>query len=229
MNDKCISSHLEFDDTVDQLHILSAEKAANSALALGTLAMQFARVERIPRYDTYSRENDAEHSFMLSLVATELAEEYFPNLDSGLVSKFGTVHDLVEIETGDVATFDISEADLQLKQEAEHQALGRLLTRLPARTAKLLETYEEQELPEARFVRFIDKLLPIIVDIAGPGRKVMEEDYNVHSPEQLLLSDAILRERQHRMFPEPELQFVHHIRDILSDQFTVVFESTTTA
>ena len=217
---------IESPSLLHEYNMRYAEHAAETVLRLGTLAMQFAKVERVPRYDETTRENDAEHSFMLSLVATEIAEEYFPELDSGLVSKFGTVHDLVELETGDVATFNISEEDLRAKHDSEHQALERLLEILPSRTGRLLRTYEEQILPEARFVRFIDKLLPLIVDIVGPGKKVMNEDYNVHTIQDLLASDTLLRERQQRMFPEPSLSLVHAIRDILSDQFNSQFESS---
>jgi hypothetical protein len=42
-----------------------SEEIARTALHLGSFAMRFARVERVPRYDETSRENDAENSCML--------------------------------------------------------------------------------------------------------------------------------------------------------------------
>src|SRR6187402_153736 len=94
---------------------------ASVALELGALAMKFSRVERMPRYDEKTRENDAEHSFMLALVATELSEHLYPGkLNLGLVSQYAMVHDLIEVKTGDVATFHHSAEDMATKQAVEH-------------------------------------------------------------------------------------------------------------
>lgn len=200
-----------------------SEEIARTALHLGSFAMRFARVERVPRYDETSRENDAEHSFMLSLVATEIAAQYFPDLDIGAVAQYATVHDLIELETGDVATFDLSDSDLATKTASEHAALDRLCDKLPRHTAAMLRCYEAQAEPEARFVRLIDKLLPVVVDIVGPGRKVMEEDYDVHDSEQLSDAEAKLRQRFADMFPEPEFSILLAARADLADMFASCF------
>jgi hypothetical protein len=50
-----------------------ADGAANIALSLGKVAMEFARVRRVPRYGDGERESDVEHSYMLALIAPELA------------------------------------------------------------------------------------------------------------------------------------------------------------
>ena len=181
-------------DTFEQFAVLPFhEEAARVAFQLGYLSMAFARVERVPRYDETSRENDAEHSFMLSLVASELAGSYFANLDPGLVAQFANVHDLVELETDDVATFTIDDETLAVKAAAEYSALDRVAEILPTYTRQLFLRYEEQVEPEARFVRLVDKILPVIVDIAGPGRKVMEEDYSVTTIDQLTDTHDMLR------------------------------------
>lgn len=83
-----------------------AASTASVALELGKIAINFAGVDRVPRYNDERRENDAEHSFMLALIAGELAQTLYPaTLDAGLVSQYAIVHDLIELETGDVATF----------------------------------------------------------------------------------------------------------------------------
>ncbi|MFZ1250182.1 MAG: HD domain-containing protein [Candidatus Microsaccharimonas sp.] len=194
------------------------------ALALGGVAIEFSRIERMPRYDERSRENDAEHSFMLSLVATELAHRLYPDtLDIGLVAQFCPVHDLIEIETGDIPTFHHSQFDMEAKAKAEQAAMERLLLRLPRYTGWLLQQYEQQELPEARFVRAIDKLLPVIVDILGKGRKVMEEDYGVETYDQLTFSHIKLHDRIATTFAEfPEIVEAH---DALLQIFRIIFEA----
>jgi 5'-deoxynucleotidase YfbR-like HD superfamily hydrolase len=200
-----------------------AQAIADIALHLGQTAMHFAQIERVPRYDEVSRENDAEHSFMLSLVASEIAAQYYPELDTGLVSQFCTVHDLVELETGDVATFDLTDNELASKATDEHHALEKLCTRLPFHTASLLRRYEAQQEPEARLVRMIDKVLPVVVDIVGPGRKVMVEDYGVHTVDQLNAAESKLRQRFAHMFPEPQADQLRAARDILADKFAEQF------
>ena len=139
--------------------------AASITLALGALAVTFAQVERVPRYTEEHRENDAEHSFMLALVANELAALLYPELDAGRVTQFAIVHDLIEIVTGDVPTFTYTPEQMATKHAAEHTALNGLVQTLPRSTASLLWEYEQQEVAEARFVKAVDKLLPVTVDI----------------------------------------------------------------
>ncbi len=152
-------------------------------LNLGKIAMDFSRVDRIPRYADSERESDVEHSYMLALVAPELAEKLELGLDTGLLSQFAIVHDLIELKTKDVATLLLSETELHQKEIAERIALSELLSELPPHTAHLLTRYECQAEPEARFVRYVDKLLPLVVDILGNGARVMKEDYRLYSPE----------------------------------------------
>lgn len=224
MVDQYRPRHFEFEQNYpnDSLPIV-ANAIANDCVTLAQSAMHFARVERVPRYDETSRENDAEHSFMLGLVAQELAGQYFPELEVGLVSQFATVHDLVELETGDIATFDLPAISHIEKAAREHDAVEKLCRILPTHTALLLRTYEQQALPEARFVRFIDKLLPVLVNILGPGSKVMHEDYATFDREQLERAEEALRVRFERMFPEPLFAPIHMARNSLARQFSELF------
>jgi len=190
------------------------QAAHNHLLALGELTVRFADVERAPRYPDGDRETDVEHSYHLALSAMELAADYYPNLDVGLVAQFSLAHDLPEVYTGDVRTFNISSEDRAKKEQAEKEALARLLQELPPYTAQLLERYERQIEPEARFVRFVDKLLPAIITIVASDANTFKEDYGMTS------AAAVLKDREARttqlqaMFPE--FQFIHMVRDMLS-------------
>lgn len=203
----------------------SITRAANIALELGACSIDFAQEERVPRYNEFSRENDAEHSYMLALVATELTAKYFPELNPGLVSMFSIVHDLLELQTGDVATFNLSDEEFDAKTANEHAALELLCSRLPGFTADLLRRYEAQEEPEARLVRLVDKMLPVIVDILGPGEMVMKQDYNVHTSEEILVIEQTISNRLRTMLPDHDLQFFHDIRDALGMLFADKFRS----
>lgn len=175
---------------------------ASVSLELGALCMRFARVERVPRYEDGKRESDVEHSYMLSLCATEMAYLYYPHLDTHLVGEFAKVHDLIEVVTGDVATFNLSAEQLANKEAVEQAALENLLADLPPYTANLLQRYEKQQETEARFVRAVDKLMPVIVDIIGPGQQVMREDYEVTTTEALEESHNALHARIAHKFGE---------------------------
>ena len=177
---------------------------ASIALELGALSMRFARVERVPRYEDGRRESDVEHSFMLSMVATEIAHLLYPDMNIGLVGEYAKVHDLIEIIVGDVATFALSPEELAAKETVEHAALESLLADLPPYTANLLRRYESQEDRESRFVRAVDKHLAVVVDILGQGKRVMDEDYGVTSRAELHACQDTLHQRIANRFSEFE-------------------------
>lgn len=201
-----------------------AGRIERDCLVLADAAIRFAAVERVPRYTPEKRENDAEHSYMLGLVAQEIATVYFPELDAGLVAQFSLVHDLIELKTGDVATFSLSDENLHAKATAEAAALDELCNHLPKHTALLVRVYEEQAIAETRFVRFVDKLLPVLVDILGPGSQVMHEDYATFEHEQLEVAERALSQRFESMFPEPELAPIHLARNGLARKFSELFQ-----
>lgn len=225
MSEQISARGIEFEQNYNRSeHHETATGITRDVLALADTAMRFSYVERVPRYTPETRENDAEHSFMLGLVAQEIAVSYFPELDSGLVARFALVHDLLELHTGDVATFAISDGALQDKCSNEKSALEAVCSELPPKTALLLRVYEEQELPEARFVRFIDKLLPVAVDILGPGSQVMHEDYDTLTRQDLVLAENSLRSRFEKMFPEFHFTPIHIARNGLARKFEEVFQ-----
>lgn len=198
---------------------------ASIVLELGGLAMKFSQVERTPRYDEKTRESDVEHSYMLALVAGELAHRLYPNeLDGGKIMKYAIVHDLIEIKTGDVATFQLSGDELQQKEATEQEALESLLSELPPFTRDALYDYEQQRDKESRFVRAVDKLLPIVVDILGAGQKVMNEDYGVKDGSGLATAHDGLRKKMRDRFSEfPQVVDDH---SLLCELFEIEFSST---
>jgi len=201
---------------------VNPETIATIAIELGTVAMEFADIKRVPRYANGERENDAEHSFMLALIGPELATALRLDLDIGLVSQYSNVHDLIELRTGDIATFSISTDALLEKEHNEHSALKQLAAELPPHTANLLVAYESQKDAESKFVKGVDKLLPVVVDIIGLGAKVMEEDYNVSTIEALMDCHKELHTRIKQKYGTeyPDIALAHRI---LCELFEVSF------
>lgn len=205
-----------------------ATKAYETLLNLGSHAIQFASIERAPMYSPEHAENDAEHSFMLALVAPEMAALLRPDLDPGLVSQFATVHDLIELETGDTVTFDLSETEITQKEASEYNQLDVLIQKLPTYTGNLVRRYELQEEPEALFVRICDKCLPLLVNIHGAGVQVMQSQFGIETSEHLAATEARLDERLCKTFPQDELHEVHTARRLLAEHFQQQFETAST-
>ena len=103
-------------------------------------------------------ESVAEHSFGVALLAYLVAEEHFPELDLSKVLRLALLHDLGEIDAGDLTPAD--NVGPREKHRRERQSVVRVLGQMPqgAQYIALWEEYERQESPEARFVRQIDRL-----------------------------------------------------------------------
>ncbi len=186
------------DDNIDK-----ARQAHDKLVDLAKLSVKFAEVERAPRYPNGKRENDAEHSFLLALSAMQLAVSYYPKLDVGLITQFCIVHDLPEAYTGDVWTINISDSDREKKELAEKDATQRLLTELPSHIAQLLNRYEKQIEPEARFVRCVDKLLPGLINMLTGDASTFKKDHNINNKDEFNSKiKKIHIERMQQMFPE---------------------------
>jgi 5'-deoxynucleotidase YfbR-like HD superfamily hydrolase len=190
------------------------KQAHEYLLALGELTVRFAAVERAPRYPDSHRENDAEHSYHLAISAVELAADYYPELDVGLVAQYSLVHDLPESQVGDTWTFGISEKDRTKKELAEAKATKILLKNLPPHTAQLLERYEQQVEPEARFVRLVDKLLPAIINIMAGDAITFKEDFGLTDIKEYHPEHIKRTAKYQEMFPE--FNFIHMVREMIS-------------
>ena len=195
-------------------------KLAQRAIATSELFDQFARVDRIPRLSNGDRENDVEHSFLLATIATDLAQELRPDLDVNRIRQFSLVHDMLEIKTGDVATFSTSPEEQAEKERHEKEVLDELLTELPPLEAEALQEYEEQDTPEARWTRYVDKMLATLVDITGQGVRVVEEDFGVTSLEKLCDEHGRLATKYHNMFGNefPELDQLYALFSYLFEE-----------
>lgn len=141
-----------------------------AALAFFMEADRLKGVERQNRLaDGSRRENTAEHSWHLGIAALVLAPYATERIDVGIAVAMALVHDIVEIDAGD--TFAYDEADgAATKQAREEAAADRLFGLLPAATGRrfreLWDEYERGDTPEARFVMAIDRLAPMMLNLA---------------------------------------------------------------
>ncbi len=145
---------------------------------LGQLTLDFGRVDRATFHpDGVTRESDTDHTVMLNLTACAVAHHMNTtrgtNLNVGLISQFAAVHDLHEVYAGDTNTLAMPTAEATAAKRAREHAAGEVIRREFAGTLPWLtdtiDLYEQQTLPEARFVRAMDKLLPKITHLLNGG------------------------------------------------------------
>jgi putative hydrolases of HD superfamily len=123
------------------------------------------------------RENSAEHSWHLAVMAVTLGGHAPPGTDIARVTAMVLVHDLVEIDAGDL--FVYADAAQQARQEeAERAAADRIFALLPPDQAAsfraLWDEFEERRTPEARFARGLDRLQPMLANFNAGGGTWLE-------------------------------------------------------
>lgn len=122
--------------------------------------------------DGSRRENSAEHSWHLALMAVVLAGHAPPGTDLARVMAMLLIHDLVEIDAGDL--FLYSDATAVARQEAaERAAADRIFALLPppqaADVRALWDEFEERRTADARFARALDRLQPMLLNMVTGG------------------------------------------------------------
>ena len=140
------------------------------------------------------RENSAEHSWHLAVMALVLGDYAPPGTDLSRVTAMVVVHDLVEVDAGDL--FVYASAEDQARQEAaERAAADRIFGLLPpdqaASARELWDEFEERRTPEARFARALDRLQPMLANIQADGGTWREHGITA---DQVLAKVALIEE-----------------------------------
>ena len=101
--------------------------------------------------DGTRKENDAEHSWHIALMAVLLKEYVSEDVDVAKVMTMVLIHDLVEIDAGDTYAYDSEGA--KSKREREVKAADRIFGILPEDQGmyfrELWEEFEAYETPDA--------------------------------------------------------------------------------
>lgn len=117
------------------------------------------------------RENDAEHAWHMAVMAYLLREYSNEEIDIGKVMLTCLIHDIVEIDAGDTYAYD--EEGKKTQAAREEAAKERIFSLLPEDQKKelmgLFEDFEALRTPEARFVRAMDNLQPLLLNNSNGG------------------------------------------------------------
>jgi len=134
------------------------------------------RIERMTRLiqqpgEVARRENSAEHSWHLALMAMMLVEHANEPVDLARVLQMILIHDIVEIDAGDTFVYD-SNAMIG-KAEREALAAERIFGMLPDdqkdELFSLWHEFEARETPEAKYASALDRLAGMLPNAANNG------------------------------------------------------------
>lgn len=151
----------------------------NQQISFLTAADALKTVERQTSPVGLSRkENSAEHSWQVILAATILAPHSAEPIDLLRVIKMLAIHDLPEIECGDVFHYaKDQDPDLPARELA---ATKRILSHLPIDQAQeflaLWQEFEARETPEAKFAHSVDRLMAFIMNQNNQGGTWVEHN-----------------------------------------------------
>ena len=158
--------------------------------------------------DESRKENDGEHMWHLAMFVLVLAEHAAEPVDVGRVLKMVLIHDIVEIDAGDTYIYDEVAKATQAAREAA--AADRLYGLLPPDQGEELraiwEEFEERVTPESRFAAAVDRLQPLLLNLATRGRAWQEHG---------MTADRVRAVNSKIALGSPVLW--EHVRDLLDD------------
>lgn len=143
-------------------------------------ALELDKMKKIGRQtylsDASRKENDAEHSWHMAVMVFLLAEYANEPIDVLKAVKMAMLHDIIEIYAGDTYAYDT--AGNETKEAREQMAADRIYAMLPKEQGQeyrsLWEEFEAMNTPEARFVKALDNLQPLMLNDATNGKSWRE-------------------------------------------------------
>lgn len=128
--------------------------------------------------DGKRKENDAEHSWHIALMAYLLQEYSEAPVDVPKVMLMVLIHDLVEIDAGDTYAYDAVGA--KTKRARELRAAERIFGLLPEDQGEYLRSlwdeFEAYETADAKYAHLLDNFQPLLLNDASNGRSWKEHE-----------------------------------------------------
>jgi putative hydrolase of HD superfamily len=130
-------------------------------------------------FNSDRNENDAEHSWHLAMMTIVLAEHSDKPIDVLKVLKMVLIHDIVEIDAGDVFLYDTTKSHTNTDEEliAAKRIFGLLPTEQAEEFIAIWTEFEEGITDEAKFAKSMDRFEPLLQNTSNNGGTWAE--YNV--------------------------------------------------
>lgn len=123
------------------------------------------------------RENSAEHSWHVSMMPLVFGKYAKPGIDLSKVTSMLLIHDIVEIDAGDIYAFDTAarEAAYETELAAAKRIFGMLDDERGQNLLNLWLEFEANETPEAQFAKILDLTIPTVVNYYSGGLAWIEK------------------------------------------------------
>ena len=134
---------------------------------------------RTKLFNSDRHENDAEHSWHLAMMTIVLAEHSDKPIDVMKVLKMVLIHDIVEIDAGDIFLYDTTKSHTNTDEEliAAKRIFGLLPTEQAEDFIAIWNEFEEGITDEAKFAKSMDRFEPLLQNTSNNGGTWAE--YNV--------------------------------------------------
>jgi putative hydrolases of HD superfamily len=140
-----------------------------------------AIVRQSPLLDKSRKENSAEHSWHLAMHALLLSEYACGPVNKNRVIQMLLLHDVVEIDVGDIPIHSASSSELQAEQES--RAAARLFGLLPQQQGSellaLWQEFERAETEDAKFAKALDRFQPLLTKVFTGGGTWTEDSVSL--------------------------------------------------
>ena len=176
---------------MDKFDFINSEKLRKQIEFIITIDEMKNILRRNLVVDASRRENDAEHSWHLAVMAMILEEYSADKVDISKVLKIALVHDLVEVYAGDTFAYDVKGNEDKLDREimAAEKLFGMLDDGQGDEIRALWDEFEAKETPESKYANAIDRLQPLILNYLTNGHTWKLGD--VHAPQIYKRMDII--------------------------------------
>ena len=143
--------------------------------------------------DKSRRENDAEHSWHIAVMAMLFEEYAVEKVDTARAVKMCVVHDLVEIYAGDTFAYDVK--GNEDKAERESLAADKLFGQLPEEQGQMIrdlwEDFDAMETPDGKYAACLDRIQPFLHNTLTDGHTWVDGKTNRAAVEKRM---AIVKE-----------------------------------
>jgi len=194
---------------------MNLEELTKEKVLTETAKLQYLYgLKKVIRYDQNRHETDSTESVAEHVYGMMILAQYFLPLedpkgdwDRGRLYEMIAVHDIDEIETGDVLGYTKTAETRALELDAMKRTIESAPVTMQAHMNSCVTEYETRETPEAKFAKAIDKIEPLFQVFNEEGRAILQRNQTT-AEQSLRIKTPYIQE-----FP-----FIKHFAEIIHQE-----------